>query len=433
MNVAIRRCVFVAALTLRAMLAYGQDELGPYERYQRGIAALEAKDAARALPDLEAAAFFFRRDPDVLSALAKARALTGDADGATAALSRAVALGYGAGADTDPAFGSLADRPAFRALLPSIVANGRPVGSARVAFTLNEADLIPEGIAWDPGTRRLFVGSLAKNKIVAISPDGRVSDFVPSGRDGLQRVLGMKVDAARKSLWVCSAEADAPGGSKTRASTLFRFDLATGKTLRKIPSPPGGTHLFNDIAIEKDGGLFLTDSEEGTVYRLRAGRDALEVFQAPGRFFYPNGIALSDDGRFLYVAHVLGVSAWELGIGRSADGVGAVTFDLPSPDDVTLVGIDGLSFHRGGLVAVQNGMEPNRVASFPLAPSLDRVTGDRVLERGNKSFEIPTTGAVAGNSYYVIANAQLRSLGPEGVKDPEKRKPVVILEIDLPR
>jgi len=429
MNGAIRRCVLVTALTLRVAIAFGQDEVGPYERYQRGMAALEAKDAPRALPDLEAAASVFRRDPDVLYALAKAKALTGDADGAIATLSRAVALGYGAGAGTDPAFASLADadRPAFRALLPKIVANGRPLGSARVAFTLSEADLIPEGIAWDPGSRRLFVGSLARNKIVAISPDGRASDFVPSGRDGLRRVLGMKVDASRKSLWVCSAEADSPspGGKATRASTLFRFDLATGKTLRKIPSPPGGTHLFNDIALEKDGGLFLTDSEEGAVYRLRAGRETLEVFQAPGRFFYPNGIALSDDGRYLYVAHVLGVAAWELGNGRS--------FDLPTPEDVTIVGIDGLSFHRGGLVAIQNGMEPNRVAYFPLAPSLDRVTGERVLERGNRNFEIPTTGAVAGNSYYVIANSQLRALGPEGVKDPEKRKPVVILEIDLPR
>jgi len=429
MNRAIRRCVLVTALTLRVAIAFGQDEVGPYERYQRGMAALEAKDAPRALPDLEAAASVFRRDPDVLYALAKAKALTGDADGAIATLSRAVALGYGAGAGTDPAFASLADadRPAFRALLPKIVANGRPLGSARVAFTLSEADLIPEGIAWDPGSRRLFVGSLARNKIVAISPDGRASDFVPSGRDGLRRVLGMKVDASRKSLWVCSAEADSPspGGKATRASTLFRFDLATGKTLRKIPSPPGGTHLFNDIALEKDGGLFLTDSEEGAVYRLRAGRETLEVFQAPGRFFYPNGIALSDDGRYLYVAHVLGVAAWELGNGRS--------FDLPTPEDVTIVGIDGLSFHRGGLVAIQNGMEPNRVAYFPLAPSLDRVTGERVLERGNRNFEIPTTGAVAGNSYYVIANSQLRALGPEGVKDPEKRKPVVILEIDLPR
>jgi hypothetical protein len=100
---------------------------------------------------------------------------------------------------------------------------------------------------------------------------------------------------------------------------------------------------------------------------------------------------------------------------------------------VTLIGIDGMSFYRGGLVAIQNGMEPNRVAYFPLAPSLDRVTGVRVLERGNRAFEIPTTGAVGGDVYYFIANSQLRALGPEGVKDPEKRKPVVILELDLPK
>ena len=78
-------------------------------------------------------------------------------------------------------------------------------------------------------------------------------------------------------------------------------------------------------------------------------------------------------------------------------------------------------------------MEPNRVADFPLAPSLDRVTGVRVLERGNPAFEIPTTGAVAGNAYFFIANSQLRALTPEGVKEPNKRKPVVILKLELPR
>ena len=426
---------FVIFVVAAGFPAFAREEPGPYERYLRGIAALEAKDAAKAVPDLEAAAAFFRKDPDVLLALARAKALTGDADGALASLSRAVTLGGGAGADTEPGFASLRDRPAFRALLPRILENGKPISNAKTAFTLPEADLIPEGIAWDPGSRTLFLGSLAKNKIVAIALNGagagagagggKVRDFVPSGRDGLQRVLGMKVDPARKSLWVCSAEADAPGGNKTRESTLFRFDLATGKTLQKLESPPGGTHLFNDIAVAKDGGLYVTDSEEGAVYRLRAGGGKLEVFQPGGRFFYPNGIALSEDGRFLYVAHVLGVQAWEIASGRS--------FELPSPDDVTLVGIDGLSFFRGALVAVQNGMEPNRVAYFPLAPTLDRVTGVRVLERGNPAFEIPTTGAVAGDSYFFIANSQLRALTPEGVQEPEKRKPVVILKLDLPR
>ncbi len=418
------------ALLLAAPLAFhapasGQETPSPYERYQRGMAALEAKDPARAMPDLQAAARVFEQDPDVFYALAKAKALSGDPDGAIAALSRAVAFGYGAGADTDPAFAPLRENPAFRALGPRIVENGRPVATAKAAFTLSEKDLIPEGIAWDPGSRTLFVGSLAKNKIVAIAPDGRVRDFVPSGRDGLHMVLGLKVDAPRKSLWVCSAEADVAGGNTTRASALLRFDLATGKTLQQIASPPGGKHLFNDIAIAKDGGLFLTDSEEGTVFRLRAGGKRLEVFQPPGRLFYPNGIALSDDERFLYVAHVLGVVAWELASGRS--------FVLPVSDDVTLAGIDGLSFYRGTLVAIQNGMEPNRVALFSLAPSLDRVTEVRVLERGHTAFEIPTTGAVAGDSYYFIANSQLRALGPDGVKDPEKRRPVEILKIDLPR
>ena len=235
----------------------------------------------------------------------------------------------------------------------------------------------------------------------------------------------MKVDAARKSLWVCTAEPDAAGGKTTRSSWLIRFDLATGRAVQTLASPSGGKHLFNDIAIAKDGGLFLTDSEEGAVYRLRAGQGTLEVFQPPGRFFYPNGIALSDDGRFLYVAHVLGVSAWDLASGK--------TFDVTAPDDVTLVGIDGLSFYRETLVAVQNGIEPNRIASFPLAPTLDRVTGVRILERGNRDFEIPTTGAVAGDDYYFIANSQLRALAPEGVKDPDRRKPVVILRLELPR
>jgi hypothetical protein len=415
----------VALSTLASAVAAGQADPSPYERYLRGVAALEAKDAKAALPDLQAAADFFRKDPDVLVALAKAEALSGHPDGAIAALQRAVPLGGGAGSDTDPAFASISERPAFRALLPAIRENGKPVSNATRAFTLSEKDLIPEGIAWDPASRTLFVGSLAKNKIVAISADGKVRDFVPSGREGLHRVLGMKVDPSRKSLWVCTAEADAPGGNATRKSWLIRFDLATGRAAQTLASPTGGTHLFNDIAIEKDGGLFLTDSEEGTVYRLRAGKNELEVFQPPGRFFYPNGIALSDDGRFLYVAHVLGVSAWEPASGR--------TFDVPAPDDVTLIGIDGLSFYRGALVAVQNGMEPHRIAYFPLAKSLDRVTGIRILERGNRDFEIPTTGAVAGDAYYFIANSQLRALGPDGVKDPGKRKPVVILRLDLPR
>jgi hypothetical protein len=79
----VRGGVLVSALTLRAAAAIGQDDVGQYERYQRGIAALEAKDSARAVPELEAAASVFRRDPDVLYTLAKAKALSCDPEGAS--------------------------------------------------------------------------------------------------------------------------------------------------------------------------------------------------------------------------------------------------------------------------------------------------------------------------------------------------------------
>lgn len=433
-----RAAILVATAIAAAPLLAAEKDPGPIAHFERGVAALEAKKPEDAKKELALASAGLPDEPDILYALAKAEALTGDSQAALKRLSRVVAMGYGVGAETDPAFASLTSLPAFRALAPAMAENGKPLTHSTPAYTVAEADLIPEGIAWDPGTRSLFLGSLSKHKILVIAPDGKVRDFVPSGRDGLPLVLGMKVDRDRtpRSLWACTSEGDpAQGENTSRRSFLFRFDLETGKTLQKIPSPPGGRHLFNDLAIARSGDLYLTDSEEGTFYRLPAGTELLERLVPADTLVYPNGIALSDDGRFLYVAHAGGILVWDVAKRR--------TFPLAAPDGVALGGIDGLSFWRGALIGVQNGTKPHRIALFALAPSLDRVTGARVVERGNPLFDIPTTGAVAERSdgknvgdadYYFMANTQLRALGPGGVvKEPEKRKPVVILKLDLPR
>ena len=97
----------------------------------------------------------------------------------------------------------------------------------------------------------------------------------------MQLVLGMKADPARGSLWACTADGDpATGANTARRSALFRFDLATGKMRQKIPSPPGGRHLFNDLAISSGCDIYLTDSEEGRVYRLRPGADAVVALES---------------------------------------------------------------------------------------------------------------------------------------------------------
>ena len=37
-----------------------------------------------------------------------------------------------------------------------------------------------------------------------------------------------------------------------------------------------------------------------------------------------------------------------------------------------------------------------------------------MLEASSPALELPTTGVVAGELFYVIANSQLRAMGPDG-------------------
>src|SRR4030095_16637145 len=91
---------------------------------------------------------------------------------------------------------------------------------SQLAFTLPESDLIPEGIAYDPVDDAFFLSSLHKRKIVRVRVRVKrppmVEDFPSEGQDGLHSTLGMKVDAERRILWVCSsAESFMKGYTKT--------------------------------------------------------------------------------------------------------------------------------------------------------------------------------------------------------------------------
>jgi hypothetical protein len=130
------------------------------------------------------------------------------------------------------------------------------------------------------------------------------------------------------------------------------------------------------------------------------------------------------EGRLLYVAHFGGISVIELSTRE--------TKPLAAPETVPLFGIDGLYFHENTLIGVQNGIDADRIVRFMLAPDGRSVTALRVLENNHPGFNIPTTGVLAGKSFYYISNSQLRNLQPNGsLKDPEKLKDVVVLQIRL--
>src|SRR6185369_15016956 len=104
---------------------------------------------------------------------------------------------------------SVLDPKDYEKLSQSAKANDERTHPSRIAFTLAETDLFPEGIAYDPVDRAFFLSSLHKRKIVRVrlraNRDPMVEDFTVQAQDGLYSTLGMKVDAARRILWVCSS------------------------------------------------------------------------------------------------------------------------------------------------------------------------------------------------------------------------------------
>jgi hypothetical protein len=419
----MRLRVLLAVVTLFCAAtprAGAQDQADPYSA---AMQAYRAKDYAAYLENIRRVGQRLPYNVEVLEQVARAYALNNQPEQSLATLHTIARLG--AAADLAHAdFASLKGLAEMERLRAEFGRNNAPTSRSRVAFTLAEKDLIPEGIAYDQRTGDFYVGSIHNRKIVRIKRGGEVEDFVPSRRDGLQSVLGMKVDAARRLLWVCAASGAAGGGRAAKAA-VYKYDLTGGKLVKKYES--GGTarqHLFNDVAISRSGDVFVTDSLGGSVLAIRQASDALETLIGGQTFIYPNGIALSGDERFLFVADAGGIHRVELSSKAARP--------IAHAETVSLAGIDGLYWHEGALVGVQNTFTPERIVSIKLNSGLDRAERLTVLEANHAHFEIPTTGVIAGRDFYYIANSQLRALNErEEVTSPEKLKQTRILALPL--
>ncbi|MEZ5426448.1 MAG: SMP-30/gluconolactonase/LRE family protein [Pyrinomonadaceae bacterium] len=300
-------------------------------------------------------------------------------------------------------------------------------GRTTVSFTVPEKDLLPENIAYDRKTGSSYIGSTRHGKIIRVDGHGEVSDFVPAGRDGLWQVIGMKIDEKRRVLWVCSSSGENLIGyrkSDTNPAGIFKYDLETGRLLRKfVLDGKGERHFFNDLTLSREGDVFITHMfEPAAVYRIGRDSDRLEVFLRPERFVNPNGIAISPDDRTLYIAHQFGVKTLDLNNRELGN--------LQYPEDVSMKGIDGLYFYRDSLIAVHPGR--NMVARYYLDETGRSVTRGEVLEADHPLFNVPTTGVIVGSGFYFIANSQFASFDRDGkLFPPEKLSETVILRIEL--
>jgi sugar lactone lactonase YvrE len=379
--------------------------------------------------------------PAAVYYLARAFARTGRLDSALALLALEARMGDGRAVERDRAFGPLRTSPRyarrFARVAAAFAANRRPVVRSVLAFRVPDPDLLPEALAYDSATGSFFVGSLARRKVIRVRPGAgggaaQVEDFAGPA-DDILRVVGIKLDAARGRLWFATWE---PGLDTARSparrvdhTRLFAYDARTGARLAAYaPRDSTRPHLFNDLVVTPAGDVYVTDQGDDAVYRIRAGVDTLELFARPdpARFVGPNGIALSGDGRRLYVAFVTEIATVELATGRVAV--------LGGPPYVATGNVDGLAWYENSLIAVQMIPDMQRVVRFHLDRAGRRVRRVEILERAHPAWRAPTTGAIVGDAFYYIPASSYDRLADDGTLTPAARAaPTPFFRIDLRR
>ncbi len=397
-----------------------QESSQPEDPGRAAIEAYKAKNYPAYLRNLIKVREKYPHNLGVLSQVARAHALN-DQVAESLALLRLIAE---MGGVTDLRHKDLARLKGLKELEPIARAferNRRPLNRSRIAFSIEQKDLIPEGIGYDDRERAFYVGSIYRNKIVRVDENGQTEDLIGEKQDGIAEVLGLRVDSPRRLLWVCASHRDS-GGEGNSTSAVYKYDLRNRRLLRRYDSRSlPGKHLFNDIIPAKSGDVFLTDSEARSVLKISRETDELEVLIPSGSFSYPNGIALSSDERHLFVADQRGIHRFAL--------QDAKLLLIKHAQTVSLAGVDGLYAWSGGLVGVQNGFTPERIIRVRLNESQDTASEVQVLESNHSLFAIPTTGAVVSRDFYFIANSQLSHLDEKGrlVNEETLKKPVILV------
>lgn len=349
--------------------------------------------------------------PGVVYARARTFARSGAADSAIAWLARLGRMGDTRDPNADSVFAPLRSRRGYADARNRLLSNRLPILDGKVAFEIADPDFVPEALAFDSTRARFLIGSLSKQVVAAVTPDGDATPYVAHAPEML-RVVGVHVDAARARLWFATWAPDSTHRDSTEppsVTRLFLAELATGRIIRSW-TPDGGRpgHLLNDFVILRDGSLYLTDTEQATIYRLRSPDDSLELFVQPpsGQFTSANGITSDPDGRTLYVAFLEGIARLDLATRTLAL--------VPSPDSVSTASADGLYWYRDGLIAVQGIPTLQRVVRYALSADGSRVTSGAVIERGLPIVHQPTTGVFVGSRFYYIANSQYGRLPDRG-------------------
>jgi hypothetical protein len=181
----------------------------------------------------------------------------------------------------------------------AMVAFAANTGLALADIALKNPRAFPENIVADHNGN-LYVSNMAEGGVVRVRK-GRASMWIKPGASGSGATFGMMIQPEAKLFWLCSNDLSAMKLMKSASgrSALMAFDLSTGKGKLSVDFPDDRADC-NDIALGKDGTIYVTDGRSARIFRLPAGKRSLELFSEDPRLqdngYGVDGIAMGDEG-----------------------------------------------------------------------------------------------------------------------------------------
>jgi sugar lactone lactonase YvrE len=177
--------------------------------------------------------------------------------------------------------------------------------------------LYPEGIAYDGASKNFLVSSISTGTIGKVDLKGVYTPFISN--NSLVSSLGIKIDSTRNRVLVAIGDLKNTTATATRdnLAALGIFNLKTGvqEAYINLGNLKKDTkHLANDMAIDTQGNVYITDSFSPIIYKVDlAGNasiflenDAFKPLKV-GDMAGLNGIVFHPDGYLIVVKMDTGV------------------------------------------------------------------------------------------------------------------------------